>query len=185
MRTKNGHVYIGFDNGCFDLVAQYHGHVRTYTIASPELNPARSKDLFGGIDVCGPTAGKLSLGFDYQKIGPFADDYQPKLTNVEHRVDPASRTITGTIMDVDSFGNATTNIIYEDLEAVGIRIGQTVTLKFSAPESRIYIAKTYGDVTPNQPVAIIHDELLQLAVNQGSFQKKFSVARGSTFEIKR
>jgi S-adenosylmethionine hydrolase len=185
MKTKNGHTYIGFDNGCFDFVAEYHGHLKTYTIASKELTPTESKDLFGGIDVCGPTAGKLSLGFDYDQIGPVRSDYQPKLTDVEHRLDVTGHSVTGTVMDIDGFGNVITNVLQDDLEKIGIRLGRTLVINIAGKEDHIPLRKTYGDVPPEQSVAIIHDELLQFAINEGNFKDKFSVKRGSTFEIKR
>jgi S-adenosylmethionine hydrolase len=32
--TKNGHIYIGHDNGCFDFVVENYGHKLTYRIAT-------------------------------------------------------------------------------------------------------------------------------------------------------
>lgn len=184
LRTRNDHFYIGFDNGCFDFVVQYFGHLETYSIASPELTPAKFKDLFGGIDVFGPTAAKLSLGFEPQNIGPRSQLYDHKLPNVVHTLAASEGRANGTIMDIDKFGNATSNLTQEDLQSVGIRLGQMLELKLGTNILNIPITKTYGFVSKLEPVAIVYDDLFQLAINEGNFKQHFRVNRGMQFQIR-
>ena len=69
IRTKNDHIYIGHNNGTFDLVVKKYGLDAMYRIASPKLSPPIHEDLFGGVDTLGPTAAKIALGFSLEDVG--------------------------------------------------------------------------------------------------------------------
>src|SRR6185503_17701175 len=51
IETGNGHIYLGHDNGCLDLVVQEYGIRGAYRISAAELTPGQFRDLFGGVDV--------------------------------------------------------------------------------------------------------------------------------------
>jgi hypothetical protein len=177
--TKNGFIFVGHDNGCFDLVVQHYGHKASYPISSPDLSPTQFKD--GGLDYFGPTAAALSLGFPLEKVGPKTTEYIPKLPEVKHSV--SADKIVGTIMAVDKFGNANTNILEEETRVAELRYGESIDLTFGTTKLKIPFQDTYSRVAIGQPVAIINDGQLQLAVREGSFADKFKVKRGMSLAL--
>jgi hypothetical protein len=179
--TNNGHVYVGHDNGGFDLVVAAYGHKATYTIASPDISPAEYKDLFGGADVFGPAAAFISLGYDVAKIGPKRDQYEFKLPNVAHRV--LDGQAEGTIMDVDKYGNATTNLSKIDLGKVGLNYDENFTSEINSQKFDLTLHRTYADVNKSEPVAILYDSYLQFAINLGNFAGNYNVMRGMKVRI--
>lgn len=179
--TKNGHVYIGHDNGCFDFVVKHYGHKASYTIASPELSPVKFKGQFGGVDIFGPTAARLSLGFPLAKIGPPTKNYTPKLARVQHTI--KEKKITGTVMEVDKFGNVTTNITELDLEQIRLKIGMMTQVDFGVTHIEAPMKKTYGHVSKGFPVVIMSEGLLQLAINEDSFAEHYGISRRSQVTI--
>ena len=58
VRTKNGQLYLSYYNGVLDLVVQQFGFEAGFKLASPDITPASSADLFGAGDLFGPAAGK-------------------------------------------------------------------------------------------------------------------------------
>jgi S-adenosylmethionine hydrolase len=177
--TNNGFIFIGHDNGCFDLVVQHYGHKASYPISSPELSPTQFKD--GGLDYFGPTAAALSLGFSLEKVGPKSTNYSPKLPDIKHSV--SADKIVGTVIAVDKFGNANTNISEEDIKSIGLRNGEQIELVAGTAKIRVQYEDTYSRVAVGQPVAIINDSQLQLAIREGNFAEKYKIKRGSVLTV--
>lgn len=181
--TKNGHMYIGHDNGCFDLVVEHYGHVASYTIASPKLTPTETADLFGGVDQFGPAAGELSRGFPLEQVGPKSAEYKQKLRGIRYYVRDSA--IHGAVMDVDKFGNLTTNIPQEVMEHESMPIGEQVMVSLNDFELDMPVVKTYGHVSAGAPVAIYYEGLLQLAINQGNFAEAYKITRKTPVIVRR
>lgn len=181
--TRNGQLFVGPDNGCFDMVVQEYGLRRSYTIASPELSPKEYKDLFGGADLFGPTAAHLSLGYALDKVGPASDDYSPKLPEV--RRDVRADRLLGTIMDIDKYGNVTSNLTEQDLVTLGVRRGESVRVTVQNTIIQVPFKETYGNVSKDAPVLLVFESLVQLAINEGNFAREFEVSRGSEVSIQR
>ena len=176
--TKNGHLYIGHDNGCFDFVVKEHGLVAAYTIASPELTPARLSDAFGGVDLIGPAAAKLASGFPIEKVGPSEDSYEPKLRAIRHEVNRRLRRIEASVLHVDKFGNATTNIQKQDLDDIGLGVGDELAVEIGGRFFLVPLERIYGDVPAGNRVALLYEGLLQLAVNEGNFAELVGATQG-------
>jgi S-adenosylmethionine hydrolase len=185
VETSNGHVYLGHDNGCLDLVVQDYGLKGSYRIACPELTPPQFRDLFGGVDVFGPTAAKFSLGFPCTKAGPQYSHYMPKLPNVQHAV--SQDTVVGAVMDIDKYGNATTNISDGDLEQAGIRVNQLCEITLTGVNGSLQLPfkRTYGNVSKGDPLVLLYEGMMQLALNEDNFAVKHQVKRGTLVKITR
>lgn len=181
VRTHNGHTYVGHDNGVFDFVVSAHGHSVTYSINSPALSPVRFNELFGGIDVFGPTAAHLSLGFDLSEVGPSTGDYQAKLPDVIHRIEGQS--VLGTAIHTDKYGNVATNILADDLSAIGVRNSTVLRIRVGDQELTLPFRGTYGEVGLREPVALLYEGYLQLALNQGSFAVEFNVGQNTRVSV--
>lgn len=181
MITKNDLIFIGHDNGIFDMVVKNLGHKKTYVISSPEFTPVEVKDLFGGVDIFAPTAARISQGCQMDKIGPVDYTYKMKLPGVVHEIQ--SSFVKGTVMDVDNFANVTLNLSDEDLEKINKRVTNHLKIKFRGKTISMPLMKTYGDVPKGSLVAIIYDGYLQLAINIGRFNDIYKFQRGDIINI--
>ena len=107
----------------------------------------------------GPVAAKLAAG---AKIASLAKPIQePVLLKIPAR----------TIIYIDHYGNATTNI-----ESVAIKKGASIRIGKS---NLGRLSKTYGDVSPGTPLALIGSSgLLEIAVREGSAAKMLHLKIG-------
>jgi S-adenosyl-L-methionine hydrolase (adenosine-forming) len=120
--------------------------------------PASASNTFHGRDIMAPVAGRLAAGLEV--IDPAAPIVNPILLDVA----PATRDARiGQIIYLDSFGNATSNIPSNAVhlaEAGSIFVGD----RDVGP-----LRKTYSDVAPGQPLALIgSSDLLEISVREGS-----------------
>ncbi|MCH7921709.1 MAG: SAM-dependent chlorinase/fluorinase [Nitrospinae bacterium] len=180
--TNNGHTYIGQDNGTFDLVVEKFGHKKSYIIS--KIEASEPKSILGSDYVVGMAAAKISKMIPIEKVGtPLKENgYKPKLAGVSHQVD--NTRIIGTVMDIDRFGNATTNISESDLSQIGIKPDEFIQINLEKHSLKIPLKDSYGFVSDKKNVAIIEDGLLQLAINVGNFAKTYGISRGTEITVK-
>ena len=120
--------------------------------------PNRFSDVFHGRDILAPVAGMLAAGKSIASLAQAIDD--PILLDVAP-AQPDDR--RGQVIHIDHFGNATTNVPYDVVRAIPMRI---VHVK---GRSVGRLRRTYSDVTPGDPLALIGSSgLLEIAVRDGS-----------------
>ncbi len=181
IETSNGHIYIGHDNGLFDLVVKDYGFQQAFKIASPILSPPKYETLFG-ISLFAPTAAHISKGLKLNKVGSRIEEYQFKLPNIPHSV--STNCIEATVMDIDRFGNATLNVTESEIDVLGVKIGQEIAVEFNDEIVLFEFRETYGYVSKGTPVAILFMRCLQLTVCEDSLAKKFSISFGDRVVLK-
>jgi hypothetical protein len=77
------------------------------------------------------------------------------------------------VISIDRFGNAITNLI-------GLRVGVV-----QAGGLALTLRRTYGDVPPGTPVAIIGSSgLIEVAVRDGNAARQLSLTRGSVVSFR-
>jgi S-adenosyl-L-methionine hydrolase (adenosine-forming) len=110
--SRDGHLFLGPDNGLFTLVAGTGSAVHLIENKAYMLEPVSS--TFHGRDVFAPAAGYLSSGIEPRAFGrPIADpvlleDLLPVTLN---------HILYGQVVRFDRFGNAITNIHVDQLRA--------------------------------------------------------------------
>ncbi|MFB6201614.1 MAG: S-adenosyl-l-methionine hydroxide adenosyltransferase family protein [Halorhabdus sp.] len=173
------HVLVGPDNGVLipaarELAGEADGiGVFEYGYADPE------SVTFHGRDVFAPAAAIVQqTGLDafetHDRFTP-VDDYEgltfPGPTIREDGAD-------GEVLVVDDFGNAVTNIPGTIL---GDRLGEAVTVNGAWAPAR----RTYAEVdVDNRVVTVGSHGNVELAVNQGRGDERFSVSRGSRVRLR-
>ncbi len=154
-------------------------------------------NTFHGRDIFAPVAAHLSLGVPLAEIGAPIQDL------VRFPV-PAIRisegTLTGQIINVDSFGNLITNISENALaafllssasngEAVGQLDKQTVSAKFEIIAGSTSLKKLNGAYTESgagEPLAIIGSfGVLEIAINLGNAKARLGIKNGDTVIVRR
>jgi len=145
------------DNGLITWAIRRLGPFEAFQIT---WKPSTTSQTFHGRDLFAPVAGMLA---SYRAILDLAKPIDaPVLLDLDLSTGP-----TGQIIHIDHFGNATTNI----------------SASAAPPSAMIRVAnltlprlRTYSDVAPGQPLALIgSSDLLEVAVRNGSAAKSLSL----------
>ena len=172
--------FIGPDNGLLSpAVAMVGGARKIVSIENPEAIIPSPGQTFHGRDIFAPAAALLASGeAAIDELGPelSGDEIQPlllPLTEVE------GSAVAGEAWWVDTFGNVQTNIAPEDLSALGVRPGDTVTVKVGSSVHSLPWVSSYGEVGDGE--TLLHTDsvgLLALAVRGGRADHELNLAEG-------
>ena len=183
LRTMRA-FFVGPDNGIFTLVLQRHTLVQAVCLDNPQYALPRPSATFHGRDIFAPVAAHIARGTGLEQLGTPITRLQ-RLPLPRIRVDWQG--IRATIVHVDRFGNAITNLTHADYEAWCIRwdvrepIVEVVSAKASLP-----ICRTYSDMPRGQPLALFgSSERLEIAVNGGSAAHILQLRRGEAVRVLR
>ena len=169
----NGQQVVCPDNGLITWSWRLHAGGRAHELT---WRPARVPSAtFHGRDIMAPAAARIARGEGLRDLARPIDD--PILLDVSPAMRDQPR---GQVIQIDQFGNATTNISYDHLRArngaievriKGRRIGK--------------LKRTYWDVAPGKPLALIGSAgLLEIAVRDGSAERDLRVRVGDEVVIR-
>lgn len=162
-RTEWG-VFIGPDNGLLaPAVAMVGGADKIVTLTNPELVLPASGATFDGRDRFAPAAAVIASGqAAFEDLGPelASDSVTPLVIPlVEHN----ENSVRGEVLWMDHFGNAQSNVSPDDLQMIGIKPGDEVTMRIGAIEHDLTWVNAYGDVLEGE--GLLHvDSYGQIAV---------------------
>ncbi len=178
METENGQIYLGPDNGVLTQVAVRYRVKRVHRITNREIvvtDPSES--TFMSRDVYGPAAAALARGaVTVPALGPAHTSLyllaSPPAVVRDGRV-------YGSVRLIDGFGNVQTNIPAEQLEKLGLTVGNDLEVAVAGKRFRVRWVKTYGDVPAGAFLArrSSHDEM-QLATNRGNLAAEMNISKG-------
>ncbi len=169
LRTAEGRLLVGPDNGLLMLAAErLSGVVEAVDIGhSPErLQPVSA--TFHGRDIFAPVAAALASG------APLAGVGEPLAVEELRRLElPAARVVDGAllvhVLRSDHFGNLILDASHEQLAALGLRLGEALSVELTAETRRARYASTFADVAPGELLLYEDGErMAALAVNRGS-----------------
>lgn len=177
--------FVGPDNGLLSPgVAMVGGASRIVSIESPDAMIPSPGGTFHGRDVFAPAAALLAVGDTaLEDLGPtLADDeVTPMLLPLTEIVDA---TIAGEAWWIDGYGNVQTNISPEDLDAVGIRPGEVVTVKIGSSLHSVKWVTSYSGVEAGEPMLHVDSSgLLALAVRGGRAVESLNLAEGMSITL--
>lgn len=183
MRFK-GHSYIAPDNGLLTLILNGQKPEILVEVNRPGFFLPGVSQTFHGRDIFAPVAAHLASGTIVPELGtPLAPD------QLQHqRLPPAPVThvgrIEGTIVQVDGFGNLTTNIGRRQFEEAGAPSdGDRVSIRVGG-KTISGLSACYADAPAGRPLALMGSrELLEIAVNLGNAQFYFGVERGQALVV--
>jgi S-adenosylmethionine hydrolase len=172
--------FVGPDNGGWSALvraAEARGEpVRAWRLTEPRFWRTSVSATFHGRDVFAPAAAHLAGGVAPDALGqPFPDPVRLPAPLPA----PTAGGVTGRIVHIDHFGNAITDLTRGDLPdppaALHVRCGRFAVAG---------IARTYADVTPGAPVALVGSfGTLELAERDGSAAATFDLARDDQVAI--
>lgn len=152
---------VGPDNGVLSP-ALLHPSARSVALPIP----AHASPTFHGRDVFAPAAAALAKGTALDALGSPCD--MPIVRRTPEATRRADGAVIGTVITVDRFGNAVTNLM--------ARRGGTIELGGCV----LPVRRTYGDVGRGEAVALVGSSgLVEIAVRDGSAAAMLGVQRGS------
>ena len=160
---KEGHLFVGPDNGVLAGIMGGKESVLGYEIKERKYFLSQVSDSFHGRDIFAPVAGQLSLGLDPSRLGPRVRG----LTTLEI---PRPRRVKGglaaRILWADSFGNLITNLARREYG----RELDTRPFRIKGKGWKIdRVHRTYGEGRPGGPIALFGSGgFLEISVNRGN-----------------
>ncbi|GIV18757.1 MAG: hypothetical protein KatS3mg023_0508 [Armatimonadota bacterium] len=183
LRTAKA-FFVGPDNGIFTLVLQRQKLLQAVCLDNPRYHLSSVSATFHGRDIFAPTAAHLAQGVLLEELGTPLTRLQ-RLPLPRIRVDWLG--IRATVVHIDRFGNAITNLTRADYEAWCARwdVKEPVVEVVSA-KALLPICRTYADVPRGQPLALFgSSERLEVAVHSGNAAQAMLLRRGDTIRVLR
>ena len=165
-----GHVLVGPDNGLFTPFLGRPG-VRVFELAATRYRRSLVSRTFHGRDVFAPAAAYVARGVPLARFGARVRDAVTIPWPMARR---HGRTLVGSVVHVDRFGNLVTSIRADDLAA----LGALVTVRLG--RRTIPIVATYGAIARGHAGAMLgSSERLEIAVREGRAAERLGAERGT------
>jgi hypothetical protein len=175
VKSKKGQYFILPDNGVITPVLDRDGLAEAREITNQHwMIDSPLSSTFHGRDIFSPAAAHLAAGWEFNLVGP------PVQQLVRLSVKNAAlseKGIEGDIIGLDDpFGSLITNIPGDDLKQLGYNVGDKVLVQINKKMIALPFAKTFMDVAVGEPLLYVDSRgRVGIAVNQGSYSKKFNI----------
>jgi S-adenosyl-L-methionine hydrolase (adenosine-forming) len=192
-RTPWG-VLVGPDNGVFSYVWAAAPPALTVTLEATRYQRAAVSRTFHGRDIFAPAAAHIAAGVPLAEFGPAVGE-PVSLPVPAMAVDVTG--IRGEVIYVDRFGNAITSIGRMVWDGPMVHLDpvfvEAEPRAVQAERVSVYVAgravgpirRTYGEVAPGEPLALIGSEgLLEVATNGGHGARALGLHVGDPVEIR-
>ncbi len=169
------HYFIGTDNGIFGLLFNEEPDKIIELKSPPELKSFTSFSIFS------ETASKIANGDKPESLGKVVKKYQEKIP-LRAAIDKS--VITGSVIYIDSFRNAITNITKDLFD----RIGENKPFEIFVQSNHYIITHLnnyYHETSPGEILAIFNSVgLLEIAINKGNAADLLNLSTNSSIRIK-
>jgi S-adenosyl-L-methionine hydrolase (adenosine-forming) len=166
---------VGPDNGLFTGLLSNRAVVQAVELTNSQYwRDANPSSTFHGRDIFAPAGAHLASGVAIAQLGEAIDP----ATLVQLAISVCTTTATGctgSVQYIDRFGNVITNIPGHIVQgkAWSVRVGKRI----------IPGCRTYGDVQPGQPLALIGSHgWVEIAVSNGNAQYQLRLTWGNEIQ---
>ncbi len=185
VKSKKGQYFVLPDNGLVTPVIDRDGldSAREITNSNWMIQAAISS-TFHGRDIFAPAAAHLAAGWDFNLVGPEV----PQLVRLTPKTSVTTdRGIDGDIIALDDpYGSLVTDIPGDDFKQLGYNTGDRIMLEINKKPVTLPYVKTFMDVPVGDPLLYIDSRgRVGIALNQGSYSKKFNITPPGTIFIPR
>src|SRR5229473_893099 len=185
VKSKKGQYFVLPDNGLITPVIDRDGLASAREITNPNwIIQAPISSTFHGRDIFSPAGAHLAAGWDFNFVGPEV----PQLVRLTPRSSTAGDNgIAGDIIALDDpFGSLITDIPGEEFRKLGYGLGDKLRVDINKKPVVLPYVKTFMDVPVGDSLLFIDSRgRVSIAVNQGSYSKKFNVQLPGTIFIPR
>lgn len=177
-KTEKG-IFLAPDNGLLTRILEKERKYELRVVTNSRFFLEKVSKTFHGRDCFAPTAARIAKEPSrFRELGPRLGRFK-KLDFPSPNVTP--KKIVGEIVYFDHFGNAFTNIHRKLLRACGKNVVPRVRAGGKALGT---MRSSYFEAKTGQVVAVISStDLVEIAVNHGSAQKKLNLKEGDPIEI--
>jgi len=183
LTTNKDQIFVLPDNGLLTYVVKDMGMKTAFEINNQTLFDKPMKDLVAE-RIQGRIGALIASGYDPKNVGsPLTvftalDVQEPAI--VEQR-------LLGTIVYIDHYGNAVTNIRENTARAFGLKPGDMIQLKGLGNTIPVRFGTMYSDVPQGEEIMFVCNNLgmVQLSINLGNFASTYGVKAGAKIEIEK
>lgn len=192
LKTKNGHYFVGPDNGLLSLVAERDG-VEGLRQIDESVNRRPGSDeshTFHGRDVYAYTGARLAAGvISFEQVGPELSA-KALITIPYRRPARDGDTVKGIIPVLDiQFGNVWSNIPKSLFDELHIALGEAVRVRIYhenklVDEAVMPYQRTFGEVPVGKPLAYVNSLVnMAVALDQRSYAAAHKIDSGPDWFI--
>jgi S-adenosylmethionine hydrolase len=175
VKSKKGQYFILPDNGVITPVLDRDGLAEAREITNQHwMIDAPLSSTFHGRDIFSPAAAHLAAGWEFNLVGPPVQ--QLVRLSLKSAI-VSEKGIEGDIIGLDEpYGSLITNIPGEDLKPLGYNVGDKVVAQINKKMIALPYARTFMDVAVGESLLYVDSRgRVGIAVNQGSYSKKFNI----------
>jgi S-adenosylmethionine hydrolase len=183
VRTADGRVFVGPDNGLLLLAADQFGIEAAHELADERYRLPEVSRTFHARDVFAPAAAHLAAGVPIDDLGPPIEPSELVRVGVPDPQIGRSQ-ISATVLGVDRFGNVATNARRPHLEGLGVSDGDRVEIRLTLDRYYAIVAGTFADAPPGE--LIVYEDsygLVTLAISRGDAARLTGVGLGDELRI--
>jgi S-adenosyl-L-methionine hydrolase (adenosine-forming) len=182
LRTEDGAMLVGPDNGLLALAAESLGGVSGAVALTRErfhLHPV--SNTFHGRDVFAPVAAHLAAGVGFSDLG---EDVEPStLTRPGAAgvlVDKGGG-LVASILSIDHFGNARLSVMQKES---GLEYGDALAVDVGDGEMSVRYVQTFGSARAGELILVPDSHWrLSLAINKGSAGRALALKVGGKVRL--
>jgi len=179
LAISDDYAFVGPDNGLLAHAISSEQNVRVLHLTEPEYFFKPLSQTFHGRDIFAPVAAWLSRGKLRKSFGAVIDDWIRLDWPAPRRV---GKSLFGTVLRVDRFGNLITNISAGDL-ACPTSTPLEIEIDIRGRTIR-QLCRAYAEAVSAEPFAIIGSAgLLEISVRQGSAAALLGARPREEFEV--
>lgn len=186
IKTGRGDCLIGPDNGVLIPATRFLGGIKkAVEITNEEYMKKPVSPVFHGRDIFTPAAAYLSKGVRMEELGKEIDPRNLAKAPYEE-AEAKNGEIRANIISVNKFGSLHLNIMHNVWSNFNVKLGSFVNIQLDKKILKIPFLTTFGEVEKSKPL-IFKDDYgrIEIALNQGSFVKKYKCKVGDEVVIRR
>jgi S-adenosyl-L-methionine hydrolase (adenosine-forming) len=177
LRTADGRILVGPDNGLLSLAAEQAGGVlEAVEIAHSQFRLEPVAATFHGRDIFAPVAAALARGVPLAEAGdPCDPDHLVTLALQRPRIEDG--VLVAHAVYIDRFGNVALDVYHHQLADLGLLLGQPVTVADGNAGLEATYTRTFADVHPGD--LLVYEDAyrrLSLAVSHGSAAERLGLS---------
>lgn len=183
LTNNKNQIFVLPDNGLLTYVAKNMGVNSIYQITNQKLFDKPIKEL-AAERIQGKISALIASGYRPEDVGTPLTNY--KILGIQVP-EIADHRLLGTVVYVDHFGNAITNISEKISNEFGIKPGDIIRVKSQQSTISAKFGTIYSDVPLGKEIIFVNNTLgvVQLSINMGNFANTYGVKAGVKIEIEK
>jgi S-adenosylmethionine hydrolase len=181
LTNEKNQIFVIPDNGLLSYIIQESEIKSIYRVSNQDLFDRTIVEL-PDERIQSKIAVLMSTGYAEENVGPAIENY----TSLDVQESAISgNTLLGTIVYIDHYGNALTNISGETANEFGLQPGSIINFDINGQIFNIPYGTIYSDVAVGENIVFVNNNLgiVQISINLGNFAGTYGISAGTKIEI--